>query len=40
MYKATMNLEQSAKDQNAGDISKYFEDLKIDYKNLEALLQN
>ena len=40
LYEATMNLEQSAKDQNASDISKYLEDLKIDYKNLEALLQN
>jgi histidine phosphotransfer protein HptB len=40
MYEATMKLEESAKDQNANDICKYLEALKIDYKNLEALLQN
>ena len=40
MYQATMHLEQSAKDQNASDISKYLKDLKKDFKNLEVLLSN
>ena len=40
MYEATLNLEQSAKDQNANSISKYLEDLEDDYKNLEVLLNN
>lgn len=40
MYESTMNLEQSAKEENKSDINKHVENLEGDFKNLKILLDS